>query len=121
MATPHFINTQIKAGIWRGDLTGMGQTEPDLRVTHQGTELRDVNCSYDVNQDIWQITVPIPAAMIADGVQTFVVSDASGITLDTFTLIAGEPLADDLRAEISLLRDELDILKKAFRKSCGES
>ena len=42
-------------------------------------------------------------------------------TLDTITFIAGEALADDIRAEIDLLRAELDMLKRAFRRHCVET
>ena len=121
MATAHFINTRIKAGIWHGDLTGAGTTTPALQVTHLGNALPDVNCTYDAGHDVWLVAVPIPAALIADGVQTVLISDQSGTTLESFTLIAGAPLAEDLRAEISLLRGELEVLKKAFRQHCAEN
>lgn len=121
MAALHFINTQIRSGTWHGDLTGAGNTQPALQVTHQGTALPDVAYTYDAGHDVWHVSVPIPAALIADGVQTFVICDATGATLESFTLIAGAPLADDLRAEIMLLRRELEILQKAFRAHCAEN
>lgn len=121
MATAHFINTRIKAGVWHGDLTGAGQEQPLLQVTHLGQPLPQVNCTYDAAHDVWQVAVPIPAAMIADGVHSFLITDQSGVTLDSFTLIAGAPVAEDLRTEISALRGELEVLKKAFRAHCAES
>ena len=45
----------------------------------------------------------------------------ANVKLGDFTLIAGEPLADDLRAEVELLRAELDMLKRAFRRHCLET
>ena len=33
-------------------------------------------------------------------------------------MITGEPVEDDLRGEIDLLRAELDMLKRAFRRHC---
>jgi hypothetical protein len=55
-------------------------------------------------------------------VQTFLVREAgSGATLGHFTIVAGVPLEADLRAEVDLLRAELDMLKKAFRRHCVES
>lgn len=66
--------------------------------------------------------MPIPAEAVADGVQTFVIFDAAGSTrLGDFTLIAGEAVSDDLRAEVELLRAELDMLKRAFRRHCLET
>lgn len=116
-----FINTQIKAGIWQGDLVDAGDEVPDLCITHLGQALEDVTCERDNTHNIWRVSVSIPPAMISDGVQTFVVSDSGGSTLSTFSIIAGEPLADDLRAEISLLRNELDLLQTAFRRHCSEN
>ena len=46
---------------------------------------------------------------------------AGGEVLASFTLVAGVPLEEDLRAEISLLRAELDLLKKAFRRHVTET
>lgn len=115
MVSYHLINAQIKAGVWQGDLIGMGATQPQLQVTHLGSPLEDVSCHYDGTHDTWHIAVPIPHALINDGIQTFVISDHDGDTITQFTIIAGAPLADDLRAEVALLRGELELLKKAFR------
>lgn len=115
------INAHIKAGIWQGDLVGMGETAPDLRITHLGKALQDIAMTYETANDVWRITVPIPSDLINDGVQTFVVSDGFGKALGSFAIICGEPLSDDLRAEISLLRGELELLQKAFRKHCAET
>ena len=46
---------------------------------------------------------------------------ANGETLGHVTLIAGDPLAEDLLAEVDLLRAELDMLKRAFRRHCLET
>lgn len=116
MDTPTFINTQIKAGVWQGDLTGAGDTTPELKAMHLGNTLDDLTVTHNSNHDVWQVRLPIPAALINDGVQTFAIRDAAGTTLTSFSLVAGEPLGDDLRAEIALLRGELELLKKAFRQ-----
>jgi len=116
-----FINTGITAGIWQGDLIADGDTEPALRVTHLATALDGVDCRHDPANGVWHVTVPIPPDLISDGVQTFVISDAQGTTLGSFAVICGEPLTDDLRAEIGLLRSELDLLKTAFRRHCAET
>ncbi len=117
----HFINTHIKAGVWQGDLVGAGQTQPALKVTHLGTALDNVSCVHDPVNDVWRVTVPIPASVIGDGVQTVVISGADGAMLGRFTLVCGAPLADDLHAEIALLRSELELLQKAFRRHCTET
>ena len=44
-----------------------------------------------------------------------------GTVLDRITLMAGAALDEDIRAEIALLRDELELLKSAFRRHCAET
>ena len=84
----------------------------------EGVELTEL----DPEQGSWTLRVPIPSEAVADGVQTFVISDGeSGEKLASFSLIAGAPAADDIRVEIELLRAELDMLKRAFRRHCLET
>lgn len=115
------INGQITAGVWQGDLLGAADSPPALQITHLGNPLPDVSVTHDKANGVWRITVPIPPALISDGVQTFVVSDEGGTALGTFAIICGDPLSNDLRAEISLLRSELELLQKAFRHHCSET
>jgi len=121
MTKQHIINAQIHAGVWEGTLTGVDHETPDVTVAHQGIVLRDVTCAFDKVRGVWHIKAPIPAQLINDGMQTFTVTGDNGMVLAHFSLLAGEALADDLRAEIELLRCELEILKSAFRKHCAES
>jgi hypothetical protein len=113
--------TRLANGIWQGELTGAGETEPQLRVTHQGEAVPGLNLEHDNALNTWYVSVPIPAAVISDGLQTFVISDDQGQTLASFALLAGDALAEDLRAEMDLLRSELDLLKKAFRLHCQDT
>ena len=70
----------------------------------------------------WLLKVPVPANMIADGVHTFVISEASiGQSLGDFSIIAGDAAGEDIRAEMALLRAELDMLKRSFRRHCRET
>ena len=41
--------------------------------------------------------------------------------LDSFALMSGDALSYDIRAEMTLLREELDMLKRAFRRHCLET
>ena len=65
--------------------------------------------------------VPVPLTAVADGVHTLVVADMEGETLATINLAAGEAMAGDLRAEVDMLRAELDLLKRAFRHHCARN
>jgi hypothetical protein len=74
------------------------------------------------DDNLWLLRVPIPKDAIADEVQTLVIGDkADGTRIGHFTLIASEALGDDMRVEVELLRAELDILKRAFRRHCVET
>jgi hypothetical protein len=68
------------------------------------------------------VRVPIPPQVLNEGVQTFLIRDRdNGETLAHFTIITGVAMEDDLRAEVDLLRSELDMLKRAFRRHCVET
>ncbi len=112
--------TRLFAGVWEGELTGAGADQPDLQVTHLGETIDGVTLTHDADQDIWHVSIPIPARLISDGVQTFIISDGQGNVLDSFMLLSGEALAEDIRAEVALLRNELDMLKQSFRRHCNK-
>jgi hypothetical protein len=70
----------------------------------------------------WLVQVPVPAELLSEGVQTFLIRNmATGEKLQHFTIITGVAMEDDLRAEVELLRAELDLLKRAFRRHCLET
>jgi hypothetical protein len=111
-------------GVWHGVLTrGTHDAwQPDLVVTHLDQEIEGVEVEHDRVEECWYVRVPIPADRIADGVQTFLVRDRQeDSVLASFAIVAGDALAEDIRAEIGLLRAELDMLKKAFRRHCVET
>lgn len=114
--------TRIRAGAWEGQLSGPTD-KPDIEVVLLEQKLPGTTVSQIPDRPgEWAIKVPIPAAVLNEGVQTFLIRDAqSGETLNHFTIITGVGMEDDLRAEIDLLRAELDMLKRAFRRHCLET
>jgi hypothetical protein len=115
--------TQLRQGIWEGLLTGAAtDAPPKLSVTHQGTPVPDVSVGALENGVGHAVRIPIPSEAISDGMQTLLVTDAeTGTQLASITLMAGEALGDDMRVEVNLLRAELDMLKRAFRRHCLET
>ncbi|WP_323784348.1 hypothetical protein [Thalassovita sp.] len=116
--------TRLFEGVWEGVLTvnARSRIQPQVEVIHLEARLPDVELIEDTDAGRWVLRVPIPAELLSDGVQSFVIRDAeSGETLESFAILAGEVMADDLRAEITLLREELDMLKRAFRRHCLET
>lgn len=114
--------TRIKAGVWEGVLSGPA-TLPALEVRHLEAEVPGLSVTPVPDRPgDWAVRLPIPVAALTEGVQTFLIRDrATGETLQHFTVITGVPMEDDLRAEVDLLRAELDMLKRAFRRHCLET
>lgn len=115
--------TLLRQGVWQGVLTAKGGAEaPQVNVTHQGSELAGVTLTAAETAGEWHLSIPISAEVIADGVQTLLITEqTSGMSLGHVTLLADEALGDDIRAEMDLLRAELDMLKRAFRRHCRET
>jgi hypothetical protein len=114
--------TRIRAGIWEGVLSGSVRA-PALEVLLLERPLAGVTVTaVPERAGDWLVRVPVPAEVLSEGVQTFLIRDAaSGETLQHFTIITGVAMEDDLRAEVDLLRAELDMLKRAFRRHCLET
>ncbi len=109
-------------GTWEGIVTDVPDgITPGIDVRLNERKLDDIQL--DANGDgSWRLRITIPSSAIADGIQTFIVQEAAtGDQLAHFAILAGEVLADTLRAEIDLLRAELDLLKRAFRRHCVET
>ena len=116
---------RIFSGLYEGVLksSSKGQSKPELEMIHLGNVVGSVGLEpVNTDGDQWVVTAEIPREYLVDGVQTFlfVFKNQSDI-LDSFSMITGEPLEDDLRGEIDLLRAELDMLKRAFRRHCRET
>ena len=110
------------AGVWEGIFSGVINVPPQIAVTHQGETVDGAVVKKAAQSDDWVAHVPVPAHLLSDGVHTFVIFDVeSGETLNWFTLISGEVLAEDIREELALIREELDMLKSSFRRHCVEA
>lgn len=116
--------TRFKEGVWQGLLTAQSATDaaPEIAVTLDDAPVRGVTVTETSEPGRFVVEVPVPIEAVGDGVRTFLILDTQTDTvLDSFTVIAGEVLGDDIRAEMDLLRAELDMLKRAFRRHCLET
>ncbi|NEX46113.1 hypothetical protein [Pseudotabrizicola algicola] len=122
MIEKRLTKTRIRAGVWEGVLNA-GEARPELVVLHLERPLSGVTVEPVPDRPgVWAVRVPIPAEVLSDGVQTFLIREAgSDQTLAHFTIITGVAMEDDMRAEVDLLRQELDMLKRAFRRHCLET
>lgn len=115
---------RFRNGVWQGKISNAPDTgaRPDIHVRLLDQVVDGVTINEGGTGTEWDLEVPVPSYALADGVHSFVIYDGAADTkLGDFTLIAGEAAADDLRAEVELLRAELDMLKRAFRRHCLEA
>lgn len=114
----------LKSGIWSGRLIA-DDLPARLLLVHLGQPIAIARTA-PVKPGEWQVEVDLPGAILSDGMQTLllIADDGDGLAparpgaerLATLALIAGDPLNDDLRAEIDLMRAELDLLKRELRR-----
>ena len=125
MAELTLTKTRIQAGIYEGVLKVDADVDyvPDIGAYFAEQPVGELTLQPDGTEiATWYVRLALPADVLTDGIQTFILVDnLTEATLDSFTIITGEPLDDDLRGEIDLLRAELDMLKKAFRRHCLET
>jgi hypothetical protein len=125
MSELKLTKTRIQAGVWEGLLQVPDSAEalPEIEVTHLEQPIPGHMLTEDSDTDgQWHLRIAIPQDLLSDGVQTFLIRDkVSGDKLGAFTVITGQPMEDDIRAEVDLLRAELDMLKRAFRRHCLET
>ncbi len=119
------VESTVRAGVWQGLIAAREavQSLPAIEVSHQGQALPDTRLTaIPGTADRWLVLQPIPAEVLWDGVQTFLVREvALQETLGHFTILTGDAVAQDMVAELDLLRAELDMLKRAFRRHCLDS
>ncbi|MGO4851962.1 hypothetical protein ACEN2S_03985 [Phaeovulum sp. W22_SRMD_FR3] len=111
--------SRIKAGRWEAVVSETPE-QPAVSIVHQEQPLAGLEAVQD-GAERWKLSLPIPAELLSDGVQSFLVLGPQGERVTQFTIVTGVPLEDDIRAEVDLLRAELDMLKRAFRRHCVET
>ncbi len=118
--TPTLTQTRLANGLWEGVLEKAPKA-PVIVARHQGRALDGVEVTpLPDHPGQFAVRVPLPPSLLSEGVQTVVIL-LGDTALAQVTIVAGVPLEDDLRAEIGLLRAELELLKRAFRRHCAET
>lgn len=112
-------HSALRNGIWSARLQCAGPV-PALRLCHGDQEL-PVPMPQADGDESYLIEIAVPAQILNDGIQTLVLENSeTGMRLGHLSIQAGEMLDPDLRAELDLLRSELDLLKTAFRRHCEQ-
>ena len=123
-----FESLGLKSGIWQGVLRR--DTPPGrLLLVHMGARVGDARATAQ-DDGSWRIAAAIPPQKLSDGVQTFLLLEDQGEGaeppqagawhLSSLSIVAGELVEEDMRAEINLLRSELDLLKKELRRLAAD-
>lgn len=119
-----FESHGLKAGAWSGVLTA--ETAPGrVFLAHLG-EVVSIAHLTEAGEGQWQVSVDVPPGLLADGINTLILLADNGeeseapqsdaVQLDRLNVMAGAPLDDSLLAEVQLLRAELELLKREFRR-----
>lgn len=114
--------TRLLAGVWEGILTG-ARAAPALEALLRGRPVEGLSVTaLSGEPGRYAVRIPIPQEAIGEGVEAVLIRDrATGETLDQVFIAAGPAAEADVRAEVALLRAELDLLKAAFRRHVRET
>jgi hypothetical protein len=117
------IRVRLHAGRYEGVLTCTNSAGTGIEAVHEGRVIAAATLSPDdTRKGSARAIILLPAEVIGEGIQIITLrSTATGAVLDRITLMAGAALDEDIRLEIALLRDELEMLKRAFRRHVSET
>jgi hypothetical protein len=111
---------RLAAGTWEGRLAGpAGAEPPPLTATWRGEEIGELRLAAEAPGQ-WKVTLILPASLISDGTHIFAMGPRGGDPLCVEALAFGDALESDLRAELSALRTEVEVLKRAIRRHLAE-
>lgn len=125
----NFEDHGLKGGTWRGvyrDESAPGR----IALVHLG-EVIALASLKAAGEGAWRVEVAVPPAVLSDGATTLIlIADDAGEDqppkpeaqhFARLQLLAGSPLNEDLAAEIVLMRAELDLLKREFRRLLSDA
>ena len=100
MSTLTLTPTKMRRGVWERMISNSQTGVPQVTVTHLDKPVPGFELAENKDDNLWLLQVPVRVDAIEDGVQIFIIFDAvDGTQAGHFTLIAGEALGDDIRAE----------------------
>lgn len=101
----------LQNGVWT--VSSDAQDHPgDVSLTYHGAAIAAATITGEAGA--WQISAPLPAQVLGDGVHCLTY-EAGGTVLGHLDMAFGRALEYDLRAEITQLRAEIDLLKRELR------
>lgn len=122
MSNRTLTRLRLAGGIYEGVLSGARKPPPLVARLDDRIVAQAAISDMENRADQFLVRFDLPASLIDDRAQVIDVTDAdTGDVLDRVGILAGDALNEDLRAEVALLRAELDLLKGAFRRHCQET
>lgn len=113
--------TRFEAGVWEGVMTGGAGPAPRLVAQCAGRVLDAPEVVADAKAG-WRVRLSLPAEVLGEGAHCLLIAEAdTALTLALVPIVIGAGLTDDLREEVLLLRAELEMLQRAFRRHCAET
>jgi len=111
----------LKAGRYEGLLNTGGADIPVIELVHLDRVVGHASVASE-DAGTHRVTADVPAEVLSDGVQVMSLrSAADGAVLDRVFFLMGAGLDEDFRGELALVREELELLKRAFRRHCVET
>ncbi|MDB6177777.1 hypothetical protein PAF17_09715 [Paracoccus sp. Z330] len=115
-----FDDHGIRGGVWSGCVRGANRPERVCAIC-RGEVVAEAVLTENESEG-WDVTVGLPSSVLSSGVTSLILvagDQAEGAAtqhLGRLNLIAGEVLDQDLGVEIAMLRSEIELLKREFRR-----
>jgi hypothetical protein len=118
MSEENLVQLRLQNGVYEGILTS--PVMPELELVQGGAVIAVARVVPDADRPgCYRVTADLPSTVLSEGVQVVSFrSTHNGDILARLTFMSGSLLDEDIRAEVALLRDELEMLKRAFRQHC---
>ena len=125
-----FDSHGLKGGLWRGRLTHPQGAPARITLILNGAVMAEGRMTAD-GEGASLVEVDLPHEVLSEGMQTLLLRADAGEAgaeahpdaelLARLPLLAGRPLDDDMTAEITALRAELELVKRELRRFAANS
>lgn len=125
-----FDSHGLKGGLWRGRLTHPQGAPARITLILNGEVMAEGRMTAD-GEGASLVEVDLPHEVLSEGMQTLLLRADAGESgaeahpdaelLARLPLLAGRPLDDDMTAEITALRAELELVKRELRRFAANS
>lgn len=125
-----FDSHGLKGGLWRGRLTHPQGAPARITLILNGEVMAEGRMTAD-GEGASLVEVDLPREVLSEGMQTLLLRADAGEAgaeahpdaelLARMPLLAGRPLDEDLTAEITALRAELELVKRELRRFAANS